>query len=60
MISGFLLEKLYRLCGSDFRKTKFEVAFIFPPIFLVIILILHIKKAKLGKIIQLDLSHITH
>lgn len=24
------------------------------------VLILHIKKAKLGKIIQLDLSHITH
>ena len=46
MISGFLLEKLYRLCGSDFRKTKFEVAFIFPPKFLVIILILHIRKLR--------------
>lgn len=29
MVSGFLVEKLSRLCGPDFRKAKFEVTFRF-------------------------------
>lgn len=44
MISEFLLEKLSRLYAPDFRKAKFEVIFRFLPQFLVIILILPIRK----------------